>query len=144
MLVVRSGDADWCGGTQIKRAWSFSEAAAATCTVGNRREGAMGDIQIITPETVETLGELLTILPVGETVYITANDFKRLTGDNLADFTAEGRLMIGNLSARTNCTVATSNDRVIFTKNPSRNIHPTISTTAPPLNDPGRERRYVN
>jgi hypothetical protein len=124
--------------------WNFSEAAAATCTVGNRREEVMGDIQIITPENVEMLGQLLTILPVGETVYITANDFKRLTGDNLADFTTEGRLMIGNLSARTNCTVATSNDRVIFTKNSSRNNHPTISTAAPIFADPGRERRYIN
>jgi hypothetical protein len=104
----------------------------------------MGDIQIITPETVETLRQILTILPVGETVYITANDFERLTGDNLTDFTAEGRLMIGNLSARTNCTVMTSDDRVIFTKSPSRNLHPTISTAAPLLTDPSRGRRYIN
>jgi hypothetical protein len=104
----------------------------------------MGDIQILTPETVVTLGELLKFLPVGETVYITANYFKRLTGDNLADVTAEGRLMIGNISARTNCTVVTSDDRVIFTKNPSRNLHPTISTAAPLLTDPRRKRRYVN
>jgi hypothetical protein len=104
----------------------------------------MGDTQIITPETVETLGELLTILPIGETVYITANDFKRLTGDNLADFTAEGRLTIGNLSARTNCTVVTSDDRVIFTKNPSRNLRPTISTAPPLLTDLARERRYIS
>jgi hypothetical protein len=104
----------------------------------------MGDIQVITPETVETLAELLTILPVGETVYITANDFKRLTGDNLADITAEGRLKIGNLSVRTNCTVVTSDQRVMFTKKPSRNLRPNISTSAPLLIAPARERRYIN
>jgi hypothetical protein len=103
----------------------------------------VGDIQILTPETVVTLGDLLKILPVGKAVYISANDFKRLTGDNLADVTAEGRLMIGNISARTNCTVATSDDRVIFTKNPFRNLHSTIST-ATLVTDPRRERRYIN
>jgi hypothetical protein len=79
-------------------------------------------MQIITPETLEALGSALTNLPVGETVYITADDFKRLTGDALTDFAVEGRFMIGNLSARTNCTVVTTDQCVIFTKNPPLNF----------------------
>jgi hypothetical protein len=81
-------------------------------------------MQIITPETLEALGSALTSLPVGETVYIMADDFKRLTGDDLTDFAVESRLMIGNLSARTNCTVVSTDERVIFTKNPHPNFRP--------------------
>jgi hypothetical protein len=81
-------------------------------------------MQIITPETLEALGSALRSLPVGETVYVTANDFKRLTGDDLTDFATEGRFMIGNLSARTNCTVVTTDERVVFTKNTHPNFHP--------------------
>jgi hypothetical protein len=81
-------------------------------------------MQIVTPETLEALGSALTNLPVGESVYITASDFKKLTGDDLTNFATEGRLMIGNLSARTNCTVVTTHERVIFTKNPHLNFHP--------------------
>jgi hypothetical protein len=79
----------------------------------------MSSMQIITPDTLEALGSALTNLPVGETVYITANDFKRLTGDDLTGFVTEGRFMIGNLSARTNCTIVTTDERVIFTKDPN-------------------------
>ncbi len=75
-------------------------------------------MQIVMVESIEALRSTLTNLPVEACVYITAGDFKRLTGDNLADFATEGRLKIGNLSARTNCTVATTDERVIFTKNP--------------------------
>lgn len=59
-------------------------------------------MQIITPKTLEALALALTSLPVGKSVYVTANDFKKLTGDDLTNFAAEGRFMIGNLSARTN------------------------------------------
>jgi hypothetical protein len=34
-----------------------------------------------------------------------------VTGDDLTDFATEGRFMIGNLSARTNCTVVTTDER---------------------------------
>ena len=76
------------------------------------------EMRITAADTLEALGSALTILTVGETVCIFADDFKRLTGDNLADFATEGRFMIGNLSARTNCTVATTDACVTFTKNP--------------------------
>jgi hypothetical protein len=74
-------------------------------------------MQIITPETLGALGSALTNLPVGESVYVTANDFKKLTGDDLTNFAAEGRFMIENISARTNCTVVTTDKLVMFTKN---------------------------
>ena len=80
-------------------------------------------MQIITPETLEALALALTSLPVGKSVYVTANDFKKLTGDDLTNFAAEGRFMIGNLSARTNCTVVTTDKLVIFTKNQHPNFH---------------------
>jgi hypothetical protein len=81
-------------------------------------------MQIITPETLEALASALTSLSVGESVCVTANDFKKLTGDDLTTFAAEGRLMIGNVSARTNCTIVTAGKLVIFTKNTHPNIHP--------------------
>jgi hypothetical protein len=84
---------------------------------------AMSSMQITTPETLEVTWTALTSLPVGEAVYITAHDFKRLTRDDLTDFGSEGRFMIGNLSARTNCTVVTTDERVIFTKKPVQNPH---------------------
>ena len=68
----------------------------------------LSGMQIITPETLEALASALTSLSVGESVCVTANDFKKLTGDDLTTFAAEGRLMIGNVSARTNCTIVTT------------------------------------
>ena len=74
-------------------------------------------MQIITAETLDVLGSALTGLLVGQAIYITPDDFKRLTGDDLTDFGSEGRFMFGNLSAQTNCTIATADQRLIFTKN---------------------------
>jgi hypothetical protein len=104
-----------------------SRASAASTQLGRgsflaAHKRVVSGMQIITPETLEALGSALTNLLVGETVYITADDFKRLTGDALTDFAVEGRFMIGNLSARTNCTVVTTDERVIFTKNPPLNF----------------------
>jgi hypothetical protein len=75
-------------------------------------------MKIVMVETLEALRSTLTNLPIGAAVYITADDFKRLTGDDLAGFVTEGRFMIGNLAARTSCTVVTTDERAIFTKNP--------------------------
>jgi hypothetical protein len=79
-------------------------------------------MQILTPDTIEALRSTLTNLSVGETVSFAADHFKRLTGDDLTDFASEGRFMLGNLSARTDCTVVTTSACVIFTKNPHRNL----------------------
>ena len=75
-------------------------------------------MKIVMVETLEALRSTLTNLPIGTAVYITADDFKTLTGDDLAGFVSEGRFMIGNLAARTRCTVVTTDERAIFTKNP--------------------------
>jgi hypothetical protein len=80
------------------------------------------DMQILTPDTIDELRSMLTNLQVGESASFTGEYFKKLTGNDLSDFASEGRFMIGNLSARTDCTVATTNECVIFTKNPYRAI----------------------
>ncbi len=80
------------------------------------------DMQILTPDTIDELRSMLTNLQVGESASFTADHFKKLTGNDLNDFTPEGRYMIGNLSARTDCTVVTTNECVIFTKNPYQAI----------------------
>jgi hypothetical protein len=80
------------------------------------------DMQIITPDTIEALQSMLTNLRVGESVSFTADHFKKLTGNDLSDFASDGRFMIGNLSARGDCTTMTTNAFVIFTKNPYRAI----------------------
>ncbi len=93
-------------------------------------------MQIVVVESLDALRSVLTNLPIDEAVYITADDFKRLTGDKLTDFATEGRFMIGNLSARTNCTVATTDACAIFTKNPPpSHPTPTDSTTQHPIFD---------
>jgi hypothetical protein len=76
--------------------------------------------QLITPDSVEALGTVLINLSVGQSVYINADDFKKLTGDDISEFASEGRLMMGNLSARTNCRIETTDSRAVFTKNPER------------------------
>ena len=80
--------------------------------------------QLITPDTVEALGAVLINLSVGRSVYITADDFKKLSGDDISEFASEGRLMMGNLCARTNCTIETNDGRAVFTKNPARTSAP--------------------
>jgi hypothetical protein len=79
-------------------------------------------MRIITPDTTEELRWMLTNLRVGEAVSLTADHFKKLTGNDLSDFASEGRFVVGNLSARADCTVVTTNEFVMFTKNPYRAI----------------------
>jgi hypothetical protein len=71
---------------------------------------------------VPALFTLLTNPQLGDSVSLTADDFKKLTEDDLTDVVAEGRFLIRNFSARPNCTVVTANDRMIFTKNPALHI----------------------
>jgi hypothetical protein len=77
-------------------------------------------VQFITPESVEALQAALTDLIAGQTVCISAAEFRKLTGDEISMFASEGRLMIGNLSARANCTIETTDCAALFTKNPAR------------------------
>jgi len=50
--------------------------------------------------------------------YITAEDYERLTGEELDEFSAEDRNIIGNLAAQHGCTIRTPpiERRVYFTK----------------------------
>lgn len=77
-------------------------------------------------DTIEVLQSTLINLIAGQVVYITADDFETLTGDKITAFASEGRFMLGNLCARANCTIVTTTDRLIFTKNPACNS-PTLT-----------------
>jgi hypothetical protein len=80
------------------------------------------DMQLIKPDTLEDLTSALNDLLADEVVCITADDFTKLTGDDLNFPVTEGRFLIGNLSARANCAVLTTHERVVFTKNPALDI----------------------
>jgi hypothetical protein len=60
-------------------------------------------MQLIKPDTLEDLTSALNDLLADEVVCITADDFTKLTGDDLNFPVTEGRFLIGNLSARANC-----------------------------------------
>jgi hypothetical protein len=79
-------------------------------------------VKFITTESVEALYEVLMDLAAGQSVCISASDFRKLTGDEIAKFTSEGRLMMGNLSARANCTIETTDCAAQFTKNLARPV----------------------
>jgi hypothetical protein len=79
-------------------------------------------MQLITPDNFEELASALNDLLTDQTACITADDYRRLTGDELNVPVTEGRIMIGNLAARTNCTVAITDERVVFIKNPTPDI----------------------
>jgi hypothetical protein len=85
-------------------------------------------MQLIAPDSFEALAFALNDLLTDQTACITADDYKRLTGDDLSASVTEGRIMIGNLAARTNNTVAITHERVVFTKNPTPDIPQRTST----------------
>jgi hypothetical protein len=75
---------------------------------------------LISPDSLETFQSSLINLIAGQTACISAADFKKLTGDEINAFCSEGRLMMGNLAASSNCTIDTTNGAAVFTKNPAR------------------------
>jgi len=77
-------------------------------------------LQFITPESLEALQAALMDLTAGETVCISSAEFRKLTGEEITKFASEGRLMMGNLSARANCTIETTDCAALFIKNPAR------------------------
>ena len=54
----------------------------------------------MTPDSFEALAFVLNDLLTDQTACITADGYKRLTGDDLSVPVTEGRIMIGNLAAR--------------------------------------------
>jgi hypothetical protein len=79
-------------------------------------------VKFIATENVEALYEVLIDLAAGQSVCISASDFRKLTGDEITKFASEGRLMMGNLSARANCTIETTVCAARFTKNLARPV----------------------
>jgi hypothetical protein len=73
--------------------------------------------RLICPESLDFFQSALTALIAGQSVYISGRDFERLTGNDIREFGSEGRLMMGNLAARTNCNIQTKDGNAIFTKN---------------------------
>src|SRR5580700_5299476 len=76
--------------------------------------------ELLSPDSLELLGNALANLIADQTVYISDIDFKKLTGHEIAEFGSEGRLMMGNLAAATNCTIDTTSGAAVFTKRPTR------------------------
>jgi hypothetical protein len=68
--------------------------------------------------SLDQLGYALSRLRPERRGYITAEDFERLTGEELDEFSAEGRTMMAELAARHRCTIQTPliERRVYFTK----------------------------
>jgi len=89
--------------------------------------------ELITPDSVEALSAALN-LTAGHAIYISAGDFKKLTGDEITEFASEGRLMMGNLSARANCTIETTGCTAVFTKNPARPVSGVVVEATPGYN----------
>jgi hypothetical protein len=75
--------------------------------------------ELIAVDSVEALSAALMNLAAGQAIYISAADFKRLTGHEITEFASEGRLRMGNLSARANCKIETTKGTAVFTKNPA-------------------------
>ena len=76
--------------------------------------------ELLSPDSLELLENALANLIADQTVYISDIDFKKLTGDEITEFGSEGRLMMGNLAAATNCTIDTTSGTAVFTKRPAR------------------------
>ncbi len=72
--------------------------------------------EFLNPENVKSLKSALMHLIAGESVRISASDFRKLTGDEITAFCSEGRLMMGNLAASANCQIDTTNRVAVFTK----------------------------
>jgi hypothetical protein len=77
-------------------------------------------MELISPDSLELLRNTLVNLIAEQSVYISDVDFKKLTGHEIAEFGSEGRLMIGNLAAATNCTTDTTSGTAVFTKRLAR------------------------
>jgi hypothetical protein len=73
--------------------------------------------ELISSDNLEFLKSNLINLIAGRSLSISCGDFKKLTGDDITEFGSEGRLMMGNLAALTNCQLDTTGGTAVFTKN---------------------------
>ena len=76
----------------------------------------MNDVRYIVAGNTDALSVELARLRTGETAYITAADFARITGERLDEFSTVGRRMLGDLAAQSWCAIRVQDGRVFFTK----------------------------
>jgi hypothetical protein len=89
-------------------------AAPATNANGIRTapgEAATSTIQHIVAQNVDALRIELARLPSGETAYVTADDYKRITEEDSDEFSTVGRKMVG-----AKCAIRIEGGRILFTK----------------------------
>jgi hypothetical protein len=77
-----------------------------------------GDASRLSASNLDHLGAGLSRLLPNQSGYITAEDFERLTGEELDEFSEQDRNTIGNLAAQHGCTIRTPpiERRVYFMK----------------------------
>jgi hypothetical protein len=75
--------------------------------------------ELVSPDNLESLRSTLINLIAGQAVCISNSDFRKLCGDDIKTACSEGRLMMGNLAAASNCTIDTRSGHAVFTKNPA-------------------------
>ena len=80
---------------------------------------SFGDTARLSASNLDQRGAGLSRLQPNQSGYITAEDFERLTGEELDEFSEQDRNAIGNLAAQHGCTIRTppTERRVYFTKN---------------------------
>jgi hypothetical protein len=79
-------------------------------------ETPMSSVRYIAAANIGALRVALSQLPSGETGYIDAEGYKEITGEDLDEFSTEGRRMIAEMAAVVGCTIDCNNGRVHFLK----------------------------
>ncbi len=67
----------------------------------------MGDVSRLAANSLDQLGTELSRLRPEQSGYITAEDYERLTGEELDELSTKGRKMIGDLAGQHRCTIQT-------------------------------------
>jgi hypothetical protein len=79
-------------------------------------EAATSTIQHIVAQNVDALRIELARLSSGETAYITADDYKRISEEDLDEFSTVGRKMIAEIAAGAECAIRIEGGRILFLK----------------------------
>jgi hypothetical protein len=79
---------------------------------------AIHDAARLSASSFDELSIELSHLAPHKSGYITAEDYERVTGEELDEFSEEGRRLVESLAAENNCTIESSEieRRVYFTK----------------------------
>jgi hypothetical protein len=78
----------------------------------------MIDTARLVASSLDQLGNALFRLQLQQSGYITAEDFERLTGEELDEFSTEGRRVMAALAVQHGCTIRTTpiERRIYFTR----------------------------